>query len=696
MNILQLEQEKTLLKEKLSEGYSSQAKLLFVYNFIEKVFATQNTNLIESYLLEFLPDYIRYLKAWTIFGMKPRMHELLIEQAKKINSIGLTNNSEDFSKVTTRLKNELETLNKILKGEQTGTTESKAYFPLLEEEAIKESGMTLGVIESVTINIKKSKEIDKFIIVPSEKEIEEKINEQVKQSWFNAIKVAKKYIRKTHPYHEVVINFDKKVGFCKGNSLGTALTLAFIEELLTVYNSPLSIKVGDGVVFTGGLDGRGRIANTSVEIIKQKTELIFYSDLKLFVVPKDEEEKANEKLNELKKEFPQRDLRIIGVEDLNDLLNRRNIVEIKKQPIVVRTGKFAKKNWVSAAVAVLLTIILAFLLVLDFDNNPTSVASDGQMLYIKNKNGRILWTRHLLIDKNLVNNEDYLAKFCKIVDINSDGINEVLVANEQVENNTGFNTSCYLRCYSRNEELLWQFQFNDKVSTQRAEQSRIYSVYMIDTLSISTKRTIMIFANNGLSFTSAIFSIDVRTGEKNPGTLWCSGHTYEGIIKDLNGDNRKDLICLGVDNGFEDVVLFGVEIDTINKVRPSTTDYLIKDYRTAKFITYIRIPKTDYDNFMQNRFSNIGQGSFKYLSNENRYYFILTSGYTNPTTGIWYKLKDNLMDFDLAIDNQFRVKRDSLVANGVFSLPYSDTKEYENSIKDKILYWNDGQWVKKE
>ena len=104
---------------------------------------------------------------------------------------------------------------------------------------------------------------------------------------------------------------------------------------------------------------------------------------------------AEEKLKELKLLFPNRDLRIIGLSDLNDLLDRRQIVDVRKQKLIVRSGKFVKKNWISAVATVLLAILFGYLFVMDFDDNPeTYCFSDGNKLFVKNKNGKIsLWTK---------------------------------------------------------------------------------------------------------------------------------------------------------------------------------------------------------------------------------------------------------------------------------------------------------------
>jgi hypothetical protein len=83
MHILQLEQERTSLKEKLAGGFSNQAKLLLIYNFFERILASQNKNLTESYIPEFLADYIFYLKNCSAFGLPPSVTEQIIPQAEK-------------------------------------------------------------------------------------------------------------------------------------------------------------------------------------------------------------------------------------------------------------------------------------------------------------------------------------------------------------------------------------------------------------------------------------------------------------------------------------------------------------------------------------------------------------------------------------------------------------------------------------
>ena len=61
-----------------------------------------------------------------------------------------------------------------------------------------------------------------------------------------------------------------------------------------------------------------------------------------------------------------------------------------------------------------------------------------------------------------------------------------------------------------------------------------------------------------------------------------------------------------------------------------------------------------------------------------------------------FSLNTERMDFNIFLVDKFTEKRDSLVGIGKLNPPYTDTKEYKEIIKNNILYWKDGTWVKHE
>ena len=416
-----------------------------------------------------------------------------------------------------RIAKQKERLISILTGkDEYKDRERKSFFPLIMKNAPE--GF-YGILESVSVHLSKNSDADKFIIVPSEKEIEKKIIEQCRTSWYAALDLSKQYVSKPYHYHEVIISFDKKDGFYGGNSLGIALTLAFLEHLLKFYNPTYVIKIKEFTAFTGGVTGTQKILPTGEEIIKQKVKAVFFSEINTFVIPKWEESYAHNQLLELKNEYPNRNLKLIPVEDIGDVLNRRDVVDIRKQKLVVRTGKFVKKNWVSAVVTVLLAGIFAFLFILDFDDNPATFSVDGQIVFIKNKNGKVLWTKNSPMALNLINETGLSPIFIKIVDINDDGLNEVIIVGEKSSNPGSVSELEALKCYDAYGNVIWKYAFHDQVFSQREILDTDYGIKILDTLNFDGGKSLYLISTNVRSFGSAVFSIDLSEWEKTPGNL---------------------------------------------------------------------------------------------------------------------------------------------------------------------------------
>ncbi len=694
-NFLELESLRSEFIEKSFKVFSHNLKVFLYYDYFQKVLQHNNKNLSEAFLSEFIYDYINVIIRFEVWGINPEFTQKIISQLSDLKTL---NTSAEYLQIinteTERIENQLQKLDSILKGSSyPENSASKAFFPLVDREAPENF---YGTIDSITIRINKCDEKDKFIIVPSEKEIEKNILEQCQNSWLLALNLLKVYVKKPYKYHEVIISFDKREGFYEGNSLGIALTLSFLEQLLGFYNPVYIIKIKEQSAFTGGVTETGKVLCTSEEIIKQKVAAVFYSEINTFVIPKTEETYAYFALTQLTKQYPERNLKLIPVEDIADVLNRRDLVEIKKRNPVVRTGKFVKKNWVSAIATILLAIIFAFLFVMDFDDNPATLSADSNTLYIKNKKGNVLWTKPMPFDTNKPMPINEILRVARIVDIDHDGKNEVLLTNESDSEHGATIGLTSLKCYNKSGEIIWTYSFTDKVFSKREVLNTEYGLTIVDTLTYYFKPSLFLVASNGPSFGSAIHRIELTTGKRLPGTFWSSGHVISCLIKDIENDGRPDIIGAGYDNGYEDLVCFIYEIDTLTKVRPTTEGYLIRNFSVSPMKSFVRFPKTDFDIYSKVRTPVFHSPTYLYNSKNKK--FMLSSNIPgrDQEVQIGYMINSNFLDIDIVIGSGFRVTRDTLVAHGVLKPPYTDTEEYKNIIKSKILYWKNGKWVERE
>ncbi len=575
--------------------------------------------------------------------------------------------------------------------------ERKAYFPVLIEQD-QNDDLVLGLIESISLNIRSSKTETNFIIVPSGKEIEKRIEEQIKNSWEAAKKFVKKFLRKINPHHEVVISFDKRIGEYVGSSLGIALTISFIEELLLFYNAPTVVNINEGIAFTGSNDGQGNIFPTSKEVIEKKVEIIFYSEINTFVLPEKDREYALNKLNELQKEFPKRKLEIISVVSLTDLLNRRNLVDIKKQKLIIRTYKFSKKNWVSLSLVFLLLFVIVISGLIDFDTNPAILENEGFMLHVKNKNEKVLWSKKISYDYSDESHKAAINISQKIVDINDDGINEVILTSEDLrhtKNESDFNR---VVCFNSKGELIWHYNFRDSILTKEGVPERRYQNFLIDTLTEKGMKVLYLFSTHNIIYPSAVYKLNLLNGERLKGTLWSQGHISSALINDFNKDGKKELVAAGINNGLERCFIFSINLNELNGQTPTTDKYYYANKKTAHFNKYVLLPKSDYNDYYKCRFNFLLRGTLIFHSDINKFIFTIYEGdpsYTNTIGSYRIDFDSNLENCGIIIGDDIHVKRDSLVVKRLLNPPYTNTKEFTDILSNQVRYWDGEKFVNK-
>ena len=694
MNAFELEQIRKETINKLNLSKSSGQILVILYSYFNIILLNKNELFISSYLKEFIEDYITSLKSFDPFYQELIFTDHILDQSARISGLSqLKNYTEEINTACQKIRHRRDYLISLLQGKSENASASSPgfYFPVLEDTKHLKNNITLGFAETLSITINKDPKAveDTFMVIPSSELIEQNILEQIKISWQLAKTRAVNYIPKVKSFHKVVLQFNNRTGDYIGDSLGAALVILFLRELLNYYDSAYQITAAGKIAVTGGIAVDGIIKPVSDNIIQKKTAVIFYSDIQAFVVPDGEDIYVQRKLNDLLKEFPARDIKIIEAKNLDDILNRRDLLDIKKRNPVIRTGTFIKKNRVSVSIISLLALLFIYFFVLDFDYNPHSLFSDGKTLYVKNTNGKVLWTK--IVPFVLDSPSRGIGRYARLIDIDGDGHNELILANdcdpvtgEPIDNSL-------VTCYNSNNTIRWKYSFADKVSAEREIINTDYSVFIIDTLTLSGKKSLFLRAANGPSFASAIYRIDLKTGKRLPGTFWTSGHIMGGKIEYVN--NNPDFLGVGYDNGYEDFCFFAYDIDTLTEVRRSKKAYLIENFPIAKMNVYIRFPKTDYDDYAKTRTPDYIDFSFYYnpIKKEISFGTYLPNSPDIPEIG--YFIEKNFKDINISFGSGFRVRRDTLVAHGILKPPYTDTEEYRNIIKSKILYWTGNKWI---
>jgi hypothetical protein len=680
MDFTVLEQKYSSLLESLSEPSSNRIKQLKLIEYIDSFLSLANPNLLEAYLIELLPEYIYLIKSVKIRGLNPSVLSSLLDQVHKIRCLKFTSQYHtQLDESLIYLKKKYEQLISWLNNPTKDVENDIIYFPVIEK--ISEESVT-GFLEIIRIQISNGE--NQFIVEPYSSDIDYNIQEQIHFCWDNAISYCRKYISKIKPSHTVRLIFENRLGIYKGSSLGSALTFAFIEEILKHYNAPVIIKTNGIVALSGGIDRNNNIISIGYEFIGKKVETVFYSDAKLFCIPKVDEVFAEEKLNSLSKKYPKRNLKIIGIEDLEDLLSRRNIVEIKKYNWFERTLKYILNKWQSILIASILSIILLFLFATDFDDNPMMFEQDGKLLNIQNKNGRVLWSTRLNFDPK--SGTDDKSRYSRIIlDINGDGINEVILAEEELDIKSY--DAGRVVCFDKDKNLIWEYYFRDTVSTFRRWTNN-YQISIIDTATLNDTKVLFLIARNIPNFANAIFKVELISGKRydSSATLWNAGGITNAMIGDFNEDDKKEMIVAGLNNGFERAVLFSVDLDKIFGQTPAPERYIFNNIPKAELNGYIVLPNSDYGKLFH-RSNIVPFNGLYYASNSKEIVAQTLDGNDKPI--LFYYGFDTDLNFlwvDCA-DNAQQL-RDSLVMQGILNPPFTNTEEYFKILEESIEYLN--------
>ena len=96
---------------------------------------------------------------------------------------------------------------------------------------------------------------------------------------------------------------------------------------------------------------------------------------------------------------------------------------------------------------------------------------------------------------------------------------------------------------------------------------------------------------------------------------------WDAIVIANNNSVKKYLIGIGSDNGFHDGVIWGINLEKLQGYRPTTQEYIIKNKNQADLIFCIRLPKTDFDDFVGATVLGMIPGSLTYNKVDKSYGF---------------------------------------------------------------------------
>lgn len=404
----------------------NETKIITINSFFSFLINTKNNLLIESFALEFIDIFFDAILKQNFIYDNPSKIDNIIKNVDILLSLNAFHESNDQLKSTKNKLVQIKNLQiaNLENNFDSVIGENRLFIPLIGFIFSYNLEQTLTKVEDIEIKIFPTKKDSSISLIPSFIK-SDTIENQVK----NSLIVAKNYFKEfidPNIKHEIIIYFNNNLASYDGNSLGVALTLGFIVELSNLYNLPYKISINKKTAFTGSIHNDGLIKSIDDELIKKKIETIFFYPINNFVLPAQNELAAKEKLNELKILYPNRILKLIFAENINDVLERRSIISIEKQSFLQRTIKHTTNNWVTYLMIFVLALMSFIFYYREFDNNPTSFEYSTNNVSFKNSSNVTLFNLKGFFPPKLWYSDHFLLDEITFIDVNKDGINEIL------------------------------------------------------------------------------------------------------------------------------------------------------------------------------------------------------------------------------------------------------------------------------
>ncbi|MCB0731691.1 MAG: hypothetical protein KDC88_11725 [Ignavibacteriae bacterium] len=673
---------------KIASQEKSVRRLIYeLIDFLEELLSQPSETIKEAYVLEVLPEFTQLLNNYYSYGVEPEKTKRVIEVTKKIKTYAESNGlSNIILNNLVRLHNEVDLLEQTLNGKINSIEFGRLSFPVLERTPLLTDNY--GILEHLDISIYTNRKNNKtqFNLIPSLPQLEERLEKQIQISWNYAVNFLKSRYKKNKTNLEVTIKFSNNLGIYEGNSLGVALTVGFIQELFRYYDLRENVSFCKNISATGSILEDGKVEAVGKDIVETKTEIAFFSETEIFIVPQNDFKFAEDKLNELKKKYPQRNLDIIPIININDFIARRDILNLEKQNIILWGSKKVLRNKVSMTLLVLLISVLFGFYYITQDDNPYNVIFSSNSYIIKNKYGKVLWDQKT--NKNLDDyDEEILRMDYEILDYNNDGLNEILLID---------NLSHYLTLYTNKKEKIWSFKFKyEGLRTDREGFDNNYGdVRIIGVDYKNNPNSIICFSQHAPLYPTAIFKLNINTGKRIGDVFWHSGGIIYGEITDFDENGKDEVICTSINNALKSAVLFSIDIDKLYGQSPKVPNYTFENMKVAEFNSYIILPKPDYfkyyfPNYIQPRNVLID------VPNSRLSTSIAKQG-VQKYNGVQVNIRFNnkFFPFNLFVNDEFAIKRDILVSKGILELPLTNTEEYIKILYEQMEYWDGEKFVK--
>lgn len=499
------------------------------------------------------------------------------------------------------------------------------------------------------------------------------------------------------------IQFKNRVAIHDGNSANLGISALWFIKLLEANSERERYQINPRAVITGDIDYDGTVEEVDRNTIGLKVQAAFFSWANVLIVPFFQRSLAERELMLLQEKYPQKNLSIIGVNNLQEVFYDRRVAS---RDVEGRVKYFLNRVKKEYANLILLPSILLFLLIMvrlasgPIDNNPQNFSYEGSSLILENKNGVEVERLEVgTLTASLYTHAGTIAAYplAILTDLTGDGINEIIYgklnrlnqSNRDVSEVTAYSVSGDSTIWTHKLMLNYEFPRQSGV-TQQEMFIREMALVQAD-----EGAKIIVNANSSHYFQTILYLVDAKTGNVDAEYLHI-GHIRDMILEDINGDNKAEVIFTGINNAYWLASLGVLDVKKFEGYSPLTEDYRPNGIGPASELHYVLLPKTIIAEYT-NPIMKFNEGNTLYYDVANERIRVTVEEARIPfreefgEVMVSISFDENLKPVGVGSNNIYDILARQLYEEGeIERIPDFD---YFQSYQDSIKYWNGSEFI---
>ncbi len=483
-----------------------------------------------------------------------------------------------------------------------------------------------------------------------------------------------------------------------GKSANLAISGTFYCELLKAEDLQEQFWINPAACITGEIDDFGNVLPVAYNTLKLKVEAAFFSWVQVLVVPLAQLDEAQSHIQDLKKDYPNRDLPVIAVSHLKELFFDRRVSLYHKTDALNHNLKKVWRRRNSTAITIILITLLVIIGKLVYgplDKNPVVADFAGNSMILKNSSGAIL--KEIQVGTDFVNreNEKSLHKYYLLVDIDEDGFNDVVYF-KYVRNNENYRDSLYSFSVIKNDFIWKQPVSMDLDFSHRPDiEDDTWTIRQLLNVNFGNEKIFLSSYQSRLYFPGTINKHDLKTGQIIDSYVH-PGRIMYMITEDINEDGSDEIIFLANNNDYWGAVLGILDIDKMNGTGPSTDLYKPKNLTSAKENGYVRFPRTVIAKTGGNQKGTTPR--HVYYKSEKKIITVIIIDYlfkniidSEDNPQMVYRFDKELNLLSVGSSNSWDVLAREFYQEG--KLSFEPGLEYLEAFKDSLEWWDGEKFV---